>query len=116
MEAVIITGMSILTTRDVTWMAPSMAAMPNTSRTLAMLEPMMLPTASSVSSAATAWPTTASSGAEVPAATMVSPITIGLRPNRAPRPDAARTTRWPATSRASRPPVNSASALIGGRG
>ena len=49
-----ITGMSIRTTRPATVMAPSTAAMPSTSSTLAMFDPITLPTASSASPVDTA--------------------------------------------------------------
>ncbi len=45
-------------------------------------------------------------------ATIVSPMTPGESPKRAPRFDDARMTKWPATSKASKPPTKERAALI----
>ncbi len=60
--------------------APSIAAVPNTSITLATFEPRTPPTAKSTRSwlsLLTAFIVTASSGSEVPTATIVKPINRG---------------------------------------
>ena len=77
------------------------AAMARMRPTLAMLLPTTLPTAIPPAPASAACTLTTSSGALVPKATTVSPITSGVRPRRSARLAAPRTS-------ALAPPVSSA--------
>ena len=92
----------------ISWMLTTSGAisalMPRMNSTLKMLLPTTLPMAMSVLPSSTAPTLTATSGALVPKATMVSPTTSGLMPNDRASLDAPRTsTLAPMTSRI-RPP------------
>jgi hypothetical protein len=82
---------------------PMAAAVPSTSRTLAMFEPTTLPTAMPGSPRPAEPMLTASSGAEVPKATTVSPTTTGDRPKRTATRPAPRTRTSAPPMRATTP-------------
>ena len=101
----------------ISWMLTTSGAiralMPRMNSTLKMLLPTTLPMAMSVLPSSTAPTLTATSGALVPKATMVSPTTSGLMPNDRASLDAPRTsTLAPMTSRI-RPPRNMSMFMIG---
>ena len=83
-EAPMAKGISFLTVLGATAIGATAAEQPTMSRVLKMLEPITLPTARSGVPFRADIRLTNSSGAEVPAATMVRPITIsGTRMSRA---------------------------------
>ena len=97
------TGTSTRTSWDLTTTGPMRAAIPRTSRTLAMFEPTTLPTARSGLPSCTAWKVTASSGADVAKATTVRPTTRGDIPTAAAIPLAPRTRSSPPATRVTNP-------------
>ena len=70
-----------------------MALIPNIKRILNMFDPITLPSAMSVLSFNALVKDTTSSGADVPKATIVNPITMGAILNRAARLDAPSTRK-----------------------
>ena len=78
-----------------------------------MLLPTTLPMAMSVLPSSTAPTLTATSGALVPKATMVSPTTSGLMPNDIASLDAPRTSKLAPMTRRIRPPRNMSKFMIG---
>ena len=82
------------------------ALRPRMPSTLKMLLPTTLPTAMSVVPVSAAPTDTASSGALVPKATIVSPTTSGEMPNEIARREAPRTRRSAPTVRITRPAMN----------
>ena len=89
------------------------ALTPATTSRLKMFDPTMLPTAISFAPSSAAVTLTASSGADVPKATMVRPMISGDTPRRRARPDAPETNQSaPLTSRA-KPATRQMTAKIG---
>ena len=76
---------------------------PNTSPTLAMLDPKALPTASSPESASADMMEIRISGAEVPTETMVRPMSMGVRPARFAMAEAPSTKRSALQTSATKP-------------
>ena len=111
-ETPIMIGTSRRTMRCATNSAPpAAAAVPSTSRMLAMLEPTTFPTAIDPASGpprSTSPTLTASSGALVPNATTVSPITTLDIPVRAARRAAPRTSASAPATNATSPAIRSA--------
>ena len=89
------------------------ALTPATTSRLKMFDPTTLPTAISFAPSSAAVTLTASSGADVPNATIVSPMMSGDTPRRRARPDAPETNQSaPLTSRA-KPATRQMTAKIG---
>ncbi|MEM6655214.1 MAG: hypothetical protein AAF596_05365 [Planctomycetota bacterium] len=102
--AAIITGMSSLKSRARTTSGANNADAPRMSKMFDRLLPTTLPTARSVAPLEHDWIETASSGALVPTATTVSPITSGDTLAASARFDAPRTSTSPPTTSATSPP------------
>ena len=84
---------------------PTIAAAPSTRVTLVMLDPTALPMPISPLPAKDAIAETSISGAEVPNATTVSPMTIRLTPEFAARPAAPYTKRSAPQTTAMKPAI-----------
>ena len=81
------------------------AVQPSTRNILKILLPMTLPSAMPVLPFSAAVTEVASSGSDVPAATMVRPITASLTPSPAAMPEAPATKRSPPYISPARPPM-----------
>ena len=105
-----ITGISKLTADDATAIPeePATAAIPCTPRMLKMLLPTTLPIAISCLPLKLARTEVTSSGADVPRATMVRPITSSLRPRERASADEPETSHSAPMARATTPPATAA--------
>ena len=104
------TGISRMSKREWTRSGRTRAAEPRTKVTLVMFEPMAFPTPIARLPDAAAIPETSISGAEVPKATIVSPITKRLTPKLLASPAAPWTKRSAPQTRAMKPTMIAAMA------